>query len=378
LGIFVLTRLVDAVAIAMLARHQIAPPHLASGVQVPTVVDPPSYLSAVQGWDGQWYRQIVEHGYPSTLPSRDGVVEQSAWAFYPGFPALVWLVMRTGLSFAVAASLVSLASGAAAMCVLYRLVIVRGTAWLAGVSVLAFCCAPAAPVMQVAYSESLGLLLLFLGLRLLDQGRYGWLAVTGLALALTRPVTAPLAVAAFVVLVVRWRTRDRQAFPPVEQRSLVAATVALVLSAGLWPLVTGLVVGDVSAYSDTQHAWRLNGRYTWLGSLLHGAPLARWLFVLLVAAGFVGVALRNTRWGTGTRTWVAAYPLYMFAVTPATSSIFRYLLMIGPGMWPSSVTDPSRRARVTIVVLVTVLGLAVQLLWLRWYFVITPASEGTP
>src|SRR3954469_8170817 len=132
LGIFALTRLVDAVAIVLMARHQIPASSLPSGVAVPTVVDPPSYLSAIQSWDGQWYRQIVEHGYPTTLPTRDGVVQQNAWAFYPGYPALVWLVTRLGASFGVAASVVSLSAGAGAMCVLYRMLLARSGAWLGG------------------------------------------------------------------------------------------------------------------------------------------------------------------------------------------------------------------------------------------------------
>src|SRR3954465_6616651 len=147
LGIFALTRLVDAVAIVLMARHQIPASSLPAGVAVPTVVDPPSYLSAIQSWDGQWYRQIVEHGYPTTLPTRDGVVQQNAWAFYPGYPALVWLVTRLGASFAVAASVVSLGAGAGAMCVLYRMLLSRSGAWLAGLTVLALCCAPPAPIL---------------------------------------------------------------------------------------------------------------------------------------------------------------------------------------------------------------------------------------
>ena len=382
LGIFALTRLVDAVAIVLMARHQVPASSLPSGVAVPTVVDPPSYLSAIQSWDGQWYRQIVEHGYPTTLPTQDGVVQQNAWAFYPGYPALVWLVTRSGLSFALGASVVSLASGGAAMCVLFRLVQAKAGRWLATITVLALCCAPPAPVLQVAYTEGLGLLLLVVALWCLDRRRYGWLAVVGLALALTRPVTAPLALAALLEWVLRWRRRADEPFPQRDRWALGSTIAALVASAAVWPLVAGVVVGDLSAYGDTQRAWRDiagRGSDTWLLSLLHGAPVGRWVFVLALVGLFVAIALRNRTWSDGVRAWVATYPAYVLAATPATSSIFRYLLLAGPAWWPASrVSSPSRRRQVVTVLAVTVVGIATQVLWLYWYFVITPASRGTP
>ncbi|HEY3528938.1 MAG TPA: hypothetical protein VGK78_07290 [Nocardioides sp.] len=382
LGIFVLTRLFDAVVIVLMARHQIPASSLPRDALVPTVIDPPSYLSAIQSWDGQWYRQIVEHGYPSTLPTRDGEVTQNAWAFYPGYPALVWLVTRLGLSFGVAASAVSLVAGGAAMCLLYRLVRLRSSDWMAGVTVLAVCCAPMAPVLQVAYTESVALLLLLLGLWWLHHRRYGWVALVGLALALVRPVTLPLAVAVAVELALRWRRREREDFPARERAALIGAMITIAVSAVIWPLVAGIVVGDLSAYSDTQKAWRGTAGTrpdTWLVSLLHGAPPARWVFVVVVVAVAVWIGWRNRQWTDGTRAWVAAYPAYVLAATPPTSSLFRYLMLLGPGLWPFSKSEAIVREKRGLVVLgIVVLGLATQVLWLYWYFVITPGSRGTP
>jgi hypothetical protein len=382
LGIFVVTRLFDAMVIVLMARHQIPAASLPRDAPVPTVVDPPSYLTAIQSWDGQWYRYIVEHGYPSTLPRAHGQVTQNAWAFYPGYPGLVWIVTRLGLSFGIAASAVSLVAGAAAMCVLYRLMLLRSNAWFAGMSVLALCCAPMAPALQVTYTESLALLLLLAGLWWLERRRYGLVAVVGVALALVRPVTLPLAVAVAAELVLRWRRHERDEFPPRDRVALIGATVTLAVSAVVWPVVAGIVVGDVSAYSDTQKAWRGsagNRPDTWLLSLLHGAPPGRWLFVIAVVAGALWIGLRNPRWTDGTRAWVATYPAYVLAATPPTSSIFRYLLLLGPGWWPFRKSpDISPGMRSIVVAGVVVVGLVTQVLWLYWYFVITPGSRGTP
>ena len=383
-GIFALTRLIDAVVIVLMARHQIPASSLPTGGPVPTVVDPPSYLSAIQSWDGQWYRQIVEHGYPTTLPTEHGVVQQNAWAFYPGYPSLVWLVTKVGASFGFAASVVSLGAGAGAMCVLYRLILARSSTWLAFMTILAVCCAPAAPILQVAYTESLGLLLLVIALWCLDRRRYGWLVLAGVALSLTRPITAPLALSALAEFVLRWRSRESEPFPVPERWKLAGATVALVASTTLWPLVTGIVVGDLSAYGDTQRAWRgiaRNRPDTWLQSLLHAAPPGRWIFVGVVIVASVAVALRNSGWSTGIRAWTATYPTYILAVTPATSSIFRYGLLVGPAWWPFSrhrSAPASTARRVALVLAVSVVGIATQVLWLYWYFVITDGSRGTP
>ena len=121
LAIFALTRAADAVMILVIARDQIPAAALSGDLPLPTLVDPHSYFHVIANWDGQWYRLIASHGYPSRLPTQDGAVQQNAWAFYPGFPVLTRLVMLTGASFGLAASVVSLSCGAAAMCVLDRM-----------------------------------------------------------------------------------------------------------------------------------------------------------------------------------------------------------------------------------------------------------------
>jgi hypothetical protein len=382
LCIFVVTRLVDALLIVIVARHQIPASSLSPGMPMPTLVDPPTYLHVIANWDGQWYRDIASHGYPGHLPVDHGVVQQNSWAFYPVYPALVRLLMLPGLSFGWAASVVSVSAGGAAMCLMYRMLESRCGRFVAALSVLALCCAPAAPILQAAYTDSLGLLLVLLALRLLDQGRYGWLAATGLVLALTRPITAPLAMVTAAYFWARWRNRDQEPFLGRDRRGLVLVTGALVASAAVWPVVTGLVVGDWSAYDDTQRAWRGMAGHrpdTWFGSLAHGAPAVRWILLIASLAALFVVARRARQWSLGTRVWILAYPVFILALTPPTSSVFRYLLLLGPAWWPAPGIGQrvvSTRARVGLALVVALVGIALQFLWLRWYFVITPASRG--
>src|SRR5690606_30203783 len=95
-----------------------------------------------------------------------GAVTQNAWAFFPLYPGIVRLLSTvTGLGWTSVAPTLSLACGGAAMLVVHRLVARTGRlltarrpglplATVAVVSVF-----PSAPVLQVAYTESLALLL---------------------------------------------------------------------------------------------------------------------------------------------------------------------------------------------------------------------------
>jgi len=385
LGIFAFSRLVDTVLILLVARRQVDASVLDPTMPMPTLVDPASYFHVIANWDGQWYRSIVEHGYPQHLPTKNGVVQENVWAFYPMFPALVWVFTLVGFSFGAAASIVSITAGAVAMCLLYRLLRARCSEYLAALTILAICFAPAAPILQAAYSDSVGLLLLVVALTCLERRRHGWLLVVGLLLALTRPITLPLVLVTGVEMMRRWRRRETDPFPVRERWELAGVTAALVAFAGLWPLVSGLVVGDWSAYSKTQHAWRVdvagNGADTWLSSLVHGATASRWLFVVLVVGGALLIALKGRHWTPGLRVWTAAYPLFILATTPVTFSLVRYGLMVGPAWWPFGRVDGhglSRTVRVSLLTALAVGGILTQLIWLNWFFVITPDNRGIP
>jgi hypothetical protein len=71
LALFLATRVVDAVLLLIAARHQLPAAQFPGGV-VPVVRDPVGYFNVIQNWDGQWFRTIAEHGYPTTLPRQHG------------------------------------------------------------------------------------------------------------------------------------------------------------------------------------------------------------------------------------------------------------------------------------------------------------------
>lgn len=385
LGIFAVSRVVCAVLLVWLGRTQFDPATLPVAPGRPGLETGRSYGDLIANWDGQWYRTIVEHGYPHHLPTLGGTVEVNQWAFYPLYPSLVRLVMWTGLPYAAAASTVSIVFGAAAMTLLYRMLGPMLGGFGASMTVLALCVAPAAVVWQAGYTESVALFLVLAALWALRSRRYGALLAAGLALALTRPIVLPLAAVAAAHWIVRWRRRGSDPFPPAEAMRSALVIVAMAASFFLWPAVAAVTTGRADAYFATQRAWLSTtpGWPTWLTGLVGGSDLA---LTLVVAAGFAAllvVLLRKPArlWGFELRAWAGLYPLYILGSTRPATSIFRYALLAVVPWWPfpeigAHVTG--RRDRLALVALVTLLGIVSQVVWLRWYWVIGPDALSFP
>jgi len=183
LVVFAVSRVIGFLIIDRTGRFQ--PASIWSGPQ-------PGYLGMVGLWDGDWYHRIADNGYPRILPRNpDGLVAQNEWAFYPLYPYLTRAVMGlTGAGWPLAATITSMLCAAGAV-VLIRSV----TARVAGPSlamwtVVLFCCYPAAPVLQLAYAESLSLLVLAGLLWCLQRHRY-LLAIASILIA-KQPDQIPL------------------------------------------------------------------------------------------------------------------------------------------------------------------------------------------
>lgn len=199
-------------------------------------------------WDSDWYLRIAEEGYaeaPSSTP-----------AFFPLYPGLVAVLGRALAGrYLLAGVLVSLAAGAAAFVLLYRLAAARLGEAGARRAVLYLALFPTALFLQAVYSESLYLALALGAFLLAERGSFlGAGAVTGLAM-LTRPVGVAL-VPALVILA--WRAPERR-------RALARVAVALPI-AGLYPLLLGLWIGEPLAFVRAQEGIWERGA-SWAGPL---------------------------------------------------------------------------------------------------------------
>ena len=375
--VFLLTRVLDGAMIVIAARHQIALDGSITNYQATAPVPAaPGYLGVATNWDAQWFWAIAQHGYPSALPFKDGMVWRSEWAFAPLYPLTVKALMAlTGASFPLVATVVTTVTSLGAVVLVHRLVSETAGEFPARATTLLLCTSMAAPVLQIAYTEGPALFFIALGLLLLRRRRYGWTVLTLVALGLTRHVVAPFLVVLAVTVVV-----ERRRLGHWDARS-VATLGAGVLVTGLWPAVAAVQTGRLTAFTDTQKAWRNHPSTTGpFGLFSVGSELAGGvgvLVVVVVAVAILWLTLRRDgpTWGPELRAWAAAYPMYLFAVAPAAISIFRLMLLAFPLFW----VLPERRPtpwphRVTLVVL-AVCGMFLQWYWIRYFLVIGPISE---
>ncbi|MGA1837895.1 mannosyltransferase family protein [Herbiconiux sp. 11R-BC] len=359
LGVFVLSRVVTTIIILLFARAQGANPW--------TGANPP-YLSYAIIWDGTWYKIISFQGYPSILPmTTDGHVGENAWAFMPGYPFLVQALRDlTGASWELVAVSLSVLFAAGTALVFYRLMrFVLKDEGAALFSVVLFCVAPLSPLLQFAYAESMSLFLLVSALYLVVRHRYGWVFPIVAVMALTRP--SGLAFALFLGLHIVHRFLVRKEHPfPVPQRAVTVVLAGFSAFMGFaWPLIAWIVTGSMSAYTDTELAWRAS--YIGYGELVPftawfqggnwwlGEPLGIVVVVLLIVGFAVFLFIPPVkRLGVDLRLWLASYGLYLLAVFFPQSSTFRLLMPMFPALGALAV--PRSKIYRTVLVIVAVAG----------------------
>jgi hypothetical protein len=338
----------------------------------------PSLLEVATNWDGQWYWDVVLHGYPGSLPGEGALIQQSPYGFFPGYPTLVHSVMSVfGTSFPFTAVAVSTVAGALAVVVIHRLVLRSVSPFVAGANVALLCAWASAAVLQVAYTESLALLFIALARAALSSRRYLLTAVIAVGLGLVRPVTIPLAIAVIAHAIHRLRD-ERDDFSRRDRLSIAVSLVGCAVGAVAWPAIAASQTGDPLTYFHAIGAWgsaddRAGG---WFGSLLRDGP-ATLLVVLAVVVIGVLWSLRprpNGRtWPLEVRAWSGAYLIYVLFTTVPAIGIARYLLLMIVPFWPFvDDTQPERSqdrvARWAALVTLLILALAAQWWWVSTVF----------
>ncbi|KQP55911.1 mannosyltransferase family protein [Agreia sp. Leaf283] len=337
--IYIAARIVSTVIILAIAAGQGANPWTGAH---------PGYFDFATIWDGHWYFIVAVTGYPDQLPmTADGHVGENAWAFMPVYPFLVrGLMIVTTLSWPVVSVAVSVIAGLGAALVFFKLMAhVLSDARTAMFSVVLFCVAPVSALFQLSYAESLHTFLLVLALYLVVRRRYGWLVPVIAVMAFTRPSGLAFALFLGLHVIVRFATRTREPFP---WRERIVVSLIAVFSAimGLaWPAIAALVTGDVTAYTDTELAWRsayigyqhlvpfapwFQSANWWLNSQ-SGFPVGGLVVVLLIVAFALSLLIAPVRrLGADLRIWVLSYGVYLLAVFFPQSSTFRLLMPMFP------------------------------------------------
>jgi len=337
----------------------------------------PGYFDFAKMWDGNWYWIVAASGYPSDLPmTTDGHVAENAWAFLPGYPAVVRVLMAiTGLDFGVAGVIVSVAFAFGTALLFYKLMrtaLPEGTALFA---VVLYCVAPLSPILQVSYAESMFAFFLTLCLYLLVTRRYVLLVPAIAAMDLTRPGGLAFALALGLHVIYRWVKRGTEPFPMRDRVQTVLVTLFAGVMGFLWPVIAGVVTGSPTAYTDTELAWRsvyigyehfipfvgwIQGANWWVpqpwGPILLG--LAVIAFALFMVTPWV------KRLGVDIRLWSVSFVLYILAVFFPQSSTFRILMPTFPLL--GAVAQPTSKIYRSAVVVVFIV-LQVGWVYIAWW-----------
>ncbi len=303
----------------------------------------PDYLSFAQLWDSRWYNIVAVSGYPSELPiTADGHVGENAWAFMPAYPLLVRALMFvTGLPWAPMSVFISVIFSLGAALMVYRMLHLVLPAETALFAVVLFCVGPLSPILQVSYAESMHAFLLAAALYLLMKRRYVALIPVIVVLALTRPSGLAFALALGVHIVHRFFTRQKDPFPAWERVLALGVMAWSGLMGLVWLLLAWMTTGSITAYTDTELAWRapyigyvdLVPFTPWWQAAGFWLPGVLGIIVLaVVIVGFFAFLFTPLarKLGPVLRFWVASYGLYLLAVFFPQSSTFRLLLPMFP------------------------------------------------
>jgi hypothetical protein len=289
-----------------------------------------------QGWDGYWYVKIAQHWYPHHLVNEMG---GSRWAFFPGLPALIRLVVSvTGLSYANAAIVVTSVFGlASAVAVFLAVREVFGTT-IANRTVLLYVFFPTSYVLSMAYSEGLFVTLAALCLFALSRKSFVIAGLCAVAASLTRNFGVVLVVCVAAV-----------AIPAIlEGKERVRALIGLLISpVGFvgWLIYSWREAGTPLAFMKGEAYWG-SAHFIWfkapfqsLGAMFTGVhafyradEVLAALALLFMLAGLAVLAWAQLKkvpvpifW------WVFAVGMALGAMSPFwPNSVLRYSMVLIP------------------------------------------------
>ena len=150
---------------------------------------------------------------------------------------------------------------------------------------------------------------------------------------------------------------------------LFVTAIVTCAAALTWPLLAWIVTGRMSAYVDTETAWRgvdLAPFEAWINrSASFGGAHAGviGLFGVLVLSLCVLSWPQLRQLGRLTWMWCVCYWVYLLIFFDPSSSVFRMLLMVAPLAWAVA-ARLSKRPRAALAVLTV--GVISQVLWVAW------------
>lgn len=283
-------------------------------------------IERLTSWDAGFFVRVARDGYDHGYTYDAGHFVGNTLAFFPGYPMCVRALAWLGLPFGVAAVLVSLAAGGAAVVLLHLLGSRLRDRRTGYVLAALFCGQPMAVVLSMGYSEALFCALVLAMLLALHRGSWLTAGVFSAAAGLTRTtgLAAALALAGWAAYRV-WRRPPGSGSPVPRARAVLAALLGLSAVPAYW-LWVGLRVGRWDA-------WFTEQRMGWGTAVDGGAATVKFLLDTFRGAdGFVPVATAFIILGTGAvvlvavlgRVWppFAGYGVLAYATVAGSSGYF--------------------------------------------------------
>jgi len=220
-----------------------------AAVLVADRIDGHSLSDKLARWDGTWFLQAAEQGWPRHLPMTHGHVAANTTAFFPVFPlAIRWLSFDGTLSPLVIGVVISGVTGLTAVVAIGLLVRRFAGSERAMRGTLLFAVFPGTFAFSLVYAEGIVLTCVALGLVALLDRRW-WLAgVLGLVATGTSPIALAFVLScAWVAGRVAWRDRS--------VRPLVAPVLA--------PLGFVAYMAWLWRHTGVLNAWRVTEQGGW-------------------------------------------------------------------------------------------------------------------
>lgn len=337
-----------------------------AAVAVKTAVTHQSFAAGLDIWDGAWFLQAVEHGWPAHLPMTHGHVAASQIAFFPLYPLLVRVVAALGVPALGAALALSALGGLAAVVAVGLLARRFAGEEAAGRAALLVAVFPGSFVFSLAYAEGLAITCVALGLLALLDRR--WLAAGLLGAAATAASPVALVFALSCAWAAVGAVRHHRAW-----RALVAPVLA--------PVGFLAYMAYLRVHTGTLLAWRLTERDGW-----HSGPSL--LYPFRVLGTFLGDPLAPTLTGyilvTGTAVAVVGVVVAVRERQPAPVLVYgvgavalaavsqpvglrpRFLLLAFPLIVAAGTRYTGWTHRILVVVSVVLLGAVTALEFFSW------------
>jgi Mannosyltransferase (PIG-V) len=217
-----------------------------------------NFLNELANWDGLWYREVANHGYPP-FPSH----AQTTLGFLPLYPIVIWVVTQvlspvTGLGVILTATisgvLISSAGGLLAAVLVHRLAKGWWDERTARRATALFCLFPGSVVFSMVYSEGL-LMPLAAGCLLALQQRRWLLAGVLAGFATAVEPTALVLIAVCAVSALR-ELRRRGWTDRAARRSLLAPALSVTGIAAFAVFLWDWTGTPLASYQAQHYGWK--------------------------------------------------------------------------------------------------------------------------